>query len=610
MIGILLVLMVALAACSGEADTATEATALPQSIQLSVGTLMLEETPQAVTAEQAQELLPLWQMLRTLQQSDSAAQAEIEAVLNQIQKVMTPEQLAAIEGMDLTLASMRTMAQELGLGIGGGEGSSGGQEGRFRPPDGMIPGGGMVPGGGMPGGGTDLSSEEQATAIAERMSSGFGTALMDRLIELLESRAGVSEVSAVASKARPEATASPSVEANNEAKVVPMRRSEPVEGQNAEPSPPTGGIVTETLVAETLTPTATSQPSNFPISPSPDAGAEVPVPPSSTPTPTPLPGSEDLAESENELTGKLVFQTSNGGDIYVINADGTGPRRLTDGMEPAWSPDGTRVAFTRWQDPRGLYVIDEDGSNETLVFGWVAAKGAAWSPDGSRIAFTRWYGGQDEDTEVCFHGRCRTLPADHWWKLGVVRLEDGYFHDLRCYPHSLSPTWSPDGSVIAYDSDFGIHLTNEEGTIGDVTDDRSLFAVSTDGRDITPVWSPDGSKIAFGFNQHDHWEIYVMDADGSNRVRLTQEEPLAERPPNNVSPAWSPDGQHIVFFTDRNGKWELWVMDADGSNQRPMFETAPSTSPFDPAQDKLRTGLDGLEFEYGFVAERMISWAE
>jgi hypothetical protein len=203
-IGILLVLLVALAACSvpglsqgsGEAATLTESIALPQSIQLSVGTLMLEETSQAVTAEQAQELLPLWQMLRALQQSDTAAQVEIEAVLNQIQKAMTPEQLAAIEGMDLTLASMRTMAQELGLGIGGGEGSSGGQEGGFRPPDGMVPGGGpgpgggMFPGGGMPGGGTDLSPEEQATAMAERMSSGFGTALMDQLIELLEARAG------------------------------------------------------------------------------------------------------------------------------------------------------------------------------------------------------------------------------------------------------------------------------------------------------------------------------------------------------------------------------------------------------------------------------------
>jgi hypothetical protein len=109
---------------------------------------------------------------------------------------------------------------------------------------------------------------------------------------------------------------------------------------------------------------------------------EVSAPPPPPPTPTPdelatlRPGSGQARPTETELTGKLVFQTSNGGDIYVINADGTGLRRLTDGMEPAWSLDGTKVAFTRWGDPRGLYVVDEDGSNETLVFGWVAAKEA------------------------------------------------------------------------------------------------------------------------------------------------------------------------------------------------------------------------------------------
>ena len=64
-----------------------------------------------------------------------------------------------------------------------------------------------------------------------------------------------------------------------------------------------------------------------------------------------------------EFTGKLVFQVCNGCDIYVINADGSGLRRLTDGMDPAWSPDGKKVAFARWRDPRGIYVIDEDGSN-------------------------------------------------------------------------------------------------------------------------------------------------------------------------------------------------------------------------------------------------------
>jgi Tol biopolymer transport system component len=322
------------------------------------------------------------------------------------------------------------------------------------------------------------------------------------------------------------------------------------------------------------------------------------VPEVSAPSP-PMPmaamESRPTPTTPTELTGKLVFQVCNGCDIYVINADGSGLRRLTDGLDPAWSPDGKKVAFARWRDPRGIYVIDEDGRSETLVFGWSQAKAPAWSPDGSRIAFTRRYGGQEEDIEKSAWGFHWTIPAHPWWKLGLVRLEDGSFTELLCYDHSFSPTWSPDGQVIAYDSDFGLHLTNEDGSIGGQFYNRSLDALSTDTRDTSPAWSPDGTRIAFMFNQHDHWEIYVMNADGSNRVRLTKEEPFTPRPPHNVSPAWSPDSRHIAFFTNRNGefKWELYVMDADGSNQRPMFETA----------------LDGLPIEYGFVLERMVSWA-
>jgi TolB protein len=331
----------------------------------------------------------------------------------------------------------------------------------------------------------------------------------------------------------------------------------------------------------------------------PEVSAPPPPPPTPTPMPTPTP--------TPEFTGKLVFQVCNGCDIYVINADGSGLRRLTDGMDPAWSPDGKKVAFARWRDPRGIYVIDEDGSNETLLFGWSQAKAPAWSPDGSHIAFTRRYGGPEKDMEI-FPGWI--VPAHPWWKLGLVRVEDRYFTELLCYDHSFSPTWSPDGKVIAYDSDFGMHLTSLDGSIGGQSYNRSLYALSTDVRDTSPAWSPlrqavvvslsnhqdtaDGTKIAFMFNQHDHWEIYTMNADGSNRVRLTHEEPFAGPPPHNVSPAWSPDGRHLAFFSDRNGKWELFVMNADGSNQRPMFETA----------------LDGLPIEYGFVVERMVSWTK
>jgi len=326
---------------------------------------------------------------------------------------------------------------------------------------------------------------------------------------------------------------------------------------------------------------------------------EVSAPP--PPPPTPGLGQRPSPTGKPEVTGKLVFQVCNGCDIYVINADGSGLRRLTDGMDPAWSPDGTKVAFARWRDPRGIYGIDEDGSNETLLFGWSKAKAPAWSPDGSRIVFTRQYGGREEDVEKSFYGFQWTLPAHPWWKLGLVRVEDRYFTELLCYDHSFSPTWSPDGRGIAYDSDYGLHLTSPDGSFGGQTYGRHINALSTDVRDTSPAWSPDGSKIAFMFSQHDHWEIYVMNADGSNRVRLTKEEPFTPRPPNNVSPAWSPDSHHIAFFTDRGGKWELYVMNADGSDQRPMFSMGEGLQP---------SPLDGLPIEYGFVSERMVSWTK
>ncbi|MGQ9626612.1 MAG: SH3 domain-containing protein [Anaerolineae bacterium] len=300
-VGILLVLMVTLAACggvlslskgSGETNTPAGVSrtsptlsedypnALPVHIQLLVGTMLLEDTPHAVTKEQAQELLTPWQMLRALQGSGTASQVEIKAVLNQIQATMTPEQLAAIKEMRLTPTSMREVAQKLGLGRS--EGSSN-QGGGFRPPDVVIvgPPSGGGPGGMMgPGGIMDLSPKARATAMAERMSSGFGTALMDMLINMLESRAG-KESSRVL----------PSPVASLPAPTV----------QKPSLIPPAG----QTVIPSAETPTATATPTATPSSTeTPTATATPTFEPPATPVPSPTP--QMLAERQAEAKVVVV----------------------------------------------------------------------------------------------------------------------------------------------------------------------------------------------------------------------------------------------------------------------------------------------------------------
>ncbi|MGE5601564.1 MAG: TolB family protein, partial [Nitrososphaerales archaeon] len=96
-----------------------------------------------------------------------------------------------------------------------------------------------------------------------------------------------------------------------------------------------------------------------------------------------------------------------------------------------------------------------------------------------------------------------------------------------------------------------------------------------------PVFSPDGRKLALTYKQDNHWEVHVANANGSGETRLTStpltvivDQQLKGKqavPWNNAAPAWSPDGSQIIFLTDRNGQWEIWAMNADGSNQHPLL---------------------------------------
>jgi Tol biopolymer transport system component len=317
----------------------------------------------------------------------------------------------------------------------------------------------------------------------------------------------------------------------------------------------------------------------------------------------------------------LVFQTATGGPIYAINPDGTNLRYLTNGMDPAISPDGQWVAFTRWATSQdgalgNLWLINVDGTGERVIHEYVLnPRAPVWSPDGTHIAIGMQHGGYVQAREVCGDRRppreatnistkrengkikfCYTLPPDPYWGLRQINVLTGQYEDLPNDIYSFSPAWDPNYSGrLVYDGDFGlVNLDLYE---------RRTWALTEDFNDHSPIFSPSGGKIAVSYRQDNHWEVHVMNTDGSGRSRLTQtsyqtfvEQELSGQMPhsyNNTAPTWSPDGSQIAFLTDRTGQWEIWVMSADGSNQRPMFP--PET-------------LAGITLQYNGVDERMLSW--
>ncbi len=114
--------------------------------------------------------------------------------------------------------------------------------------------------------------------------------------------------------------------------------------------------------------------------------------------------------------GKLAIMTSSGGDIYLINADGSGLRLLTQGgIDPALSPDGAQVAFTRWGLTEGVYLMNVDGSGERQIHPSRQPKSPAWSPDGTQLVFNMQRGGRLDTVQECLISDSKddpNLPPD------------------------------------------------------------------------------------------------------------------------------------------------------------------------------------------------------
>jgi TolB protein len=134
---------------------------------------------------------------------------------------------------------------------------------------------------------------------------------------------------------------------------------------------------------------------------------------------------------------------------------------------------------------------------------------------------------------------------------------------------NITPTWSPDGNIIAYTS---YRPSGGMGTFQDVvlsyitTGDRKTPANGDPQKqNYLPIWSPDGSKLAFTTNRDGNPEIYVMNRDGSGLRRMTN------HPAIDVSPTWSPSGGQIAWVSDRTGTGRIYIMNADGTGQRVLI---------------------------------------
>ncbi len=181
---------------------------LPVATMLVIGTLQLEGTQQAVTGEQAKELLPMWQVYQSLTTSSASAQAEIDGLVEQIQETMTVEQMESIAAMNLTQQEIFAVMQEQGGGLGqarqnSSSSSSTQSGGGFAMPDeGGMPGGGAPAGGGAPmegdmpgmgGEGPIPGTEQNQVAEADPGvggTTGVPAALVEALIRVLEQKAG------------------------------------------------------------------------------------------------------------------------------------------------------------------------------------------------------------------------------------------------------------------------------------------------------------------------------------------------------------------------------------------------------------------------------------
>ena len=248
-------------------------------------------------------------------------------------------------------------------------------------------------------------------------------------------------------------------------------------------------------------------------------------------------------------------------NIYVMRADGSHPTKLTsntdiDYFSASWSPDGKQIAFSAryGKNAKGdIYVMNADGSGIRQVTKHPGHDSApAWSPDGRRIAFI-----SDRDAKD-------PSGKDHEMQIYVMRVDGSEQQRLiKTTTHDYDPQWSPDGKRIVYYAEKGdrkdqVWVVNADGS------NPTLLTAGV-GHNIFPSWSPDGKSILFTSHRdgaEDDYYIFTMKPDGSDLKRMSDQHAFMAR--------FTRDGARISFLTGKYPRNAIYVMNADGSSLKKL----------------------------------------